>query len=208
MNSVKKRLLVALVSVCMVAALGLTACNGNNGSQSDQSSTDQNNTATTDTSSNNNSTDNATNSNSTSNNSTAQQLSGDVIGQVGTEYATKWFTFTVNSLTTSSSYDTMTAASGDTLVIANVTITNTFGSAQPFGTFDWFVDDSSLSDYIYPVAPINSGMMPESYTLQDGDTVTYDVVIEISSSLANPYFMYVEVDSSGNTFSTFSLPIK
>ena len=178
----KKKLTVFLVTLSMIAALGLVGCGGGNNPVQ-------------------NVVDDASNA-------VSQLLEGDVTGQVGKEYATKWFKFTINSLETASSFAGYNAADGNTLVIANITITNTFGSTQPFGTFDWFVDDDSLAEYLWPMAPLNDTMMPESFDLPDGQTVTYTVVVEIPANLANPYFMYTEVDSEGNSFTTFRVPIK
>jgi uncharacterized membrane protein len=137
-----------------------------------------------------------------------EKISGEFTGEVGRGYETKWFQFTVDSMTTASSYEGYTAASGNTLLIAHITETNIFGSTQPFGTFDWFVDDTSLDEYIYPLDPLNSDMMPDSFELRDGATASYDVVIEYPSNLANPYFMYIEADEDDNRYATFKIPIR
>ncbi len=138
-------------------------------------------------------------------------ISGNVTGRVGEEYSTRWFTFTFNSLETGSTYSrgsaNYTASSGNTLVIASITITNTSGGEQPFGTFDWFVNARSLSEPIWPIDPLNNNMMPTDFYLQDGETATYDVVIEYPSNLASPYFTYTEVDEYGGTHATFQIPI-
>jgi len=157
---------------------------------------------------------NNNNSSSSSNNNTSNNggsvLYGDVTGQVGTEYATRWFTFTVNHMDVTPSIAEYAAANGKVLLIANVTITNTFGSTQPFGTFDWFVDDDTLSDYISPLSPFNAellNMMPDHFDLDDGQTVTYDVVVEFPENLPNPYFLYIEINEVGDAFTTFKIPI-
>lgn len=161
-----------------------------------------NNNAPSITTPDNNSSDNSSDSTS------AQQLSGEVTGQVGTEYATKWFKFTVNSLTTTQSFADHTASGGNMLVVANITITNTSGSTQPFGTFDWFIDDDSLTEYIWPMDPLNSSMMPTSFDLEDGSTVTYDVVIEASADLASPYLIYAEMGADQSVGTMFKIAIK
>jgi len=142
-------------------------------------------------------------------------LSGEVVGQVGQQYQTKWFKFTVNSLTTASTYENTSSAqgsysagSGNILVIANITITNTFTSTQPFGTYDWHVYDSTLPDRIWPLSPLSAAMMPDDFDLDVNKTVTYDVVIEIPANLPNPSFTYVEVDEEGGVHTTFKIPIK
>ena len=183
MKNFKKAGVALLVALCMIATMTLAACGGV------QEQVDQ-------------ITDNVSNA-------ISQAVEGDITGQVGKEYSTRWFDFTVNSMVTGPDYEGLIqAASGNTLVIANITITNTFGSPQPFGTFDWFVDDDSLADYIFPHNPVNNTMMPEAYTLEDGETVTYDVVVEFPANLANPYLMYIEADQKGETYNTFRIPIK
>ena len=182
MNIKKKRLVALLVSACLVATLGLVGCGGS-GNQSQSSGNPVSEAI-------------------------SQMLEGDVTGQVGQEYATKWFTFTVNSLTTDTSYEGFSAADGNKLVIANVTITCTFPEPQAFGTFDWFVMGSNVNNEIWPISPLNDNMMPDNFMLGNKETVTYDVVVEFPANLSNPYFMYTEVDEKGQVFTTFKLPIK
>jgi len=177
MASIKKRAVALLLAVCMAATLGLVGC-GTGGNPINSVS-----------------------------NAIAQMIEGDVTGQAGKEYATKWFTFTVNTMGTGTSFAGYEAASGNKLVLANITITNTFGSPQPFGTYDWLVDDGSLANPYWPMAPLNSNMMPENYMLNDGETVNYDVLVEYPANMSNPNFMYIEVDEEGNTFTTFKIPI-
>lgn len=137
----------------------------------------------------------------------AQFIEGNVTGEVGQEYETKWFKFTVDSMEVSSTYGDYTAADGNNLLIAHITETNNSGSSQPFGTFDWFIDESSLDDYIYPLDPLNDEMMPIDFRLADGETASYDVVIEYPASLASPFLMYIEADDQGQTYTTFKIPV-
>lgn len=181
MISAKKRIIAVLVALCMVSTLSLTACGV--GEQVQQA------------------TDDAIEA-------VAQMIDGEVTGEIGTEYTTKWFTFTVDSMSTSYSYGDYTAEAGNILVIAHITEKNISGATQPFGTFDWFVDDTTLADYIYPLEPMNDDMMPESFELSDGETASYDVVIEFPEDLANPFLMYIEADDQGSTYDTFMIPIK
>ncbi len=183
MKTAKKRALALFVSLCMAATLTLGACGGS-GDPVEQAANDIGDAVT-------------------------QAFQGDVMCEIGKEYSTKWFKFTVESLSTASSFEGYTAADGMTLVIVHVTITNTFGSTQPFGTFDWFITADSLGeDYIFPMSPLSSGMMPDNFDLADGETVTYDVVIEYPSDLQNPNFTYIELDAQQNAYATFMYPIK
>jgi hypothetical protein len=187
MKAEKRKFLALLLSLIVATSLALTGCNGNNN--------------------NNDSSDDSSN---VVDEVVSQLLDGDVTGQVGNEYQTTWFKFTVNSMETASSFEGYDASSGNTLLIANVTITNTFGSTQPFGTFDWFVDDGSMNAPIFPIDPLDgvASMMQDSYDLQDGQTVTYDVVVEYPSNQTNLYFMYIEIDAQQNIGTTFKIAIK
>ncbi|MCL2528817.1 MAG: hypothetical protein FWE41_00540 [Coriobacteriia bacterium] len=181
MKILGKRLAVLLVALSMAATLGLAGCNGDGSDQSDGGSS--------------------------MSDMMSQLVEGDVTGQVGKEYATKWFTFTINSMSTGSSFAGFEAASGSQLLITNITITNTYGTPQPFGTFDWFVQGEGTSQFM-PMSPLNNGMMPDSFELGSNETVTYDVVVEFPIDIKSPYFMYVEIDEQGSIYTTFKLPIK
>ena len=144
----------------------------------------------------------------------AEEADDVVYGRVGQECKTKWFNFTVNSMTTASTYDNTTSAEGsfsaldgNILVIANITITNTMNFAQPFGTFDWFIHDDTSGSYTWPRNPQSVKMIPEEFTLEAGETATYDVVIEISGTQKNVYLMYVEQDKNKQLFTAFKIPV-
>ena len=137
-----------------------------------------------------------------------------VIAELNQECATKWFTFTVNSLTTASSYDNTTSAEGsfsardgNILVIANITITNMTNTPQPFGTFDWFVHDDASSSYVWAMDPRSVKMMPEEFTLAAGETANYDVVVEIAGNLRNAHLTFVEQDNNGEALAEYKIPI-
>lgn len=183
MNKPKRRIAVLFATLCMLSSLAFAACGSDE--QAQQTADGSPGASSTD----------------------VQTITNDTTGEVGVEYATKWFVFTVESLTTAQSYDAHAAADGNSLAIAHVTLTNTSGSSQEFGTYDWLVDDDTLSAYLYPLDPINSEMMPSSFTLSDGETASYDVVIEYPADLSNPFFMYIEADDQGNTYGTFRIPI-
>jgi len=174
---IKKRIVVGLVSVCMAATLGLGLVGCGGGNPGQQIA-----------------------------DTVTQLTGGDVTGKVGNEYATKWFNFTVNSMSTNTSFAGHTAADGNKLVIANITITNTFGTPQTFGTFDWFVMGDGSAE-IYPLPPLNNSMMPENFEIKADETVTCDVVVEFPEDLKNPFFMYTEVDEQGSVFASFKIPI-
>lgn len=167
--------------------------------------------ASTNTSSNlgtNNSSSN--NSNNSSNNNGSTSTDGDVIGTVGEKLETRWFTFTVDSVSVAQSYDSHTAASGNSLAIVHISLTNTTTKSQPFGTFDWLLGDDSIaqSQYIKPLSPLNENMMPSSFDLDSNSSASYDIVFEFSSDLSDPFITYVELDNSGNAYKTFKVFIR
>lgn len=183
MKNLKKGIAALLASVCLTATLTLSACGV--GEQMQQAAGDAISAVTT-------------------------LAQGENIGQVGAEYETRWFTFTIESMEVTPSIPEYTASDGNTLVVARITETNISGSSQPFGTFDWFVDDDTLAEYIYPVElnDVNPEMMPASFRLADGETCTYDIVIEYPLDLANPFLVYMEVDDKENVYMTFKVPVK
>ena len=185
MNTLGKKLVIFLVAISMAATLGLAGCNGGGSSNDDPQQ----------------------NAGTGISNDITELTEGDVVGQVGKEYATKWFTFIINSMSTDTSFAGYTAPSGKKLLIANITITNTYATPQPFGTFDWFVQGEGSSQLL-PMSPLNDNMMPDSFELGTNQTVTYDVVIEYPEDTRSPYLMYVEIDESGNVYTAFKLPIK
>lgn len=186
MFSVKRKIAALLVAVCMASSLMLTACGGG-GSDSNDGGNVVDNIA----------------------DSLATLVSGDVTGEVGVEYETKWFNFTIESMEVTSSYGDYTAAEGYSLLVAHINETNISGAEQPFGTFDWYIttDTMSESDYIFPMSPLNENMMEDSFYLEDGEGVSADIVIEFPSDLTGGYLTYIEIDSEGSTYATFRIPI-
>ncbi|MCL2529095.1 MAG: hypothetical protein FWE41_02000 [Coriobacteriia bacterium] len=181
MYTKKKAFVALLVSLCMAATLGLAGCSTNTSgyTQVDEQTLSD----------------------------FSDRVEGYVNGVIGEEYETLWFSFTVNSLKTDTSFADYKAPSGKELVIANVTITNTFGTPIPFGIFDWFVRGQGSGE-IWPLSPMNDSMMPEEFMLDDKETVTYNVVIEFSSDLVDPYFIYTEIDEKQSEFNSFRFVIK
>ncbi|MCL2529449.1 MAG: DUF4352 domain-containing protein [Coriobacteriia bacterium] len=156
---------------------------------------------------------------------------GDVTANTGTEYKTMWFKFTVNSIETETSYGGYTAAGGNQLLVANVTITNSLSDQQSFGTWDfWYVSsdvfrhNEDLPLY-YPMSPLedtalindhmaasgvtvlNTQMMPDNFFLSPGDSATYDIVIEFPANMPSPHFIFTEIDEDSRIYKSFKYPI-
>jgi hypothetical protein len=141
-------------------------------------------------------------------NAVASFLAGDVTGEVGKEYNTQWFSFTIKSIEHVDSYAGYTAEPGNELLVAVIAEKNTFSRSIPIGTYDWFVDSDTFSDYVYPLDPLDDTMMPDEMNLAVGQSVEYRCVYEVPVGLTDLRFMYVEVDESEQTHATFTIPVK
>jgi len=202
----------ALLIIGAIVAIALTQCSTEHPISDQNISTNQ--------SQNNNSADaanpitggNSNNGSSNNNNNVEMpetpELAPEVVGQVGTQYDVFRRSFTVNSLQVTSSYGGITAASGNSLVVFNVTTTNTHDKPEPFGAYDWFMVDENVFEAVFPLDPVSENMMPSSGTLEPGQTATYDVVIEFPSNLASPYILYFDSDYEGTIFRIIKFDVK
>lgn len=179
MTRIKKRVLTSLLLLCLVSGSSLALAGCDVAEEVSQAAAD----------------------------AVSQLLEGEVEGKVGKEYATIWFTFSVTSLEVTQSYDDYAAAEGNTLVVAHIIETNTSDSSVTFGTFDWFVDDGSLVNPVYPLDAFTDEMMPSSFSLASDETAEYDVVIECAADLTGSYLMYIEVDEYDTMYTTFKIPL-
>ncbi|MDR2771530.1 MAG: hypothetical protein LBB57_05795 [Clostridiales Family XIII bacterium] len=139
--------------------------------------------------------------------SVVEMLSGDVVGEIGKAYGTQWFEFTIKSIGEVSEYAGYAPEEGYTLYDVLVTETGTFDEASPMGTFDFYMDAPSFSDYIYPLDPLSDEMMPLEFDLDTDETVEYHMIYEIPIDTAGLNLMYTEVDEDENEGITFSIPI-
>jgi len=140
-------------------------------------------------------------------NTATQWLSGDVTGEVGKTYATDWFEFTIHSIEEVGAYAGYSPVDGCTLYDVVITETNIFDTAIPMGTFDFYMDDASFEEYIWPIDPLDDTMMPEAFDLAPGETVRYHMVYEIPSDVTGLMLMYTEVDEEDNEGRTFTIHI-
>jgi hypothetical protein len=140
--------------------------------------------------------------------SVVEMLSGDVTGEVGKPYATQWFEFTVQTIEEVSEYAGYVPEEGNTLYDVLITETGTFSESSPMGTFDFYMDAPSFRDYIYPLDPLSSEMMPLEFDLNPDQTVEYHMVYEIPADASGLKLMYTEVDEEENEGVTFNIPIQ
>ena len=124
-------------------------------------------------------------------------------GEVGDTLETAFFDFKFNSVKKVSSYEGITPADGNQLIVANVTIHNTMRSSLPMFDSDFLmVYGDGDNDYAYPVtfddASKASGEMLESeYSIGINKTVTGDLVYEIPADITSGYFYFEEYFDNG-----------
>jgi len=140
--------------------------------------------------------------------SIASFMKGDVTGEVGKEYRTKWFKFTVHSIDRTGEYAGYKPEDGAVLLDVVIDETCTFKSPIDMGTFDFYIDAESLEEYIYPIDPLNDTMMPEEFRLEPKDKKQYHMIYEVPGDMNGLKLIYTEVDEDDNTHATFTINIK
>ncbi|MDR2931592.1 MAG: hypothetical protein LBV27_00645 [Oscillospiraceae bacterium] len=144
---------------------------------------------------------------STIGNAVGQLLSGDVTGETGKVYSTQWFSFNVKSIKEVPEYAGYTPEDGYVLYDVLITETCTFDESIPMGTFDFYMDDDSFSEPIYPIAPLDDTMMPDQFDLGADETVEYHMIYEVPAEHTALKLMYTEVDEADNIGVTFTINI-
>jgi len=129
-------------------------------------------------------------------------LSEDVTGETGETYQTKWFDFTIDSIDEIDSYAGHTAEEGNRLLKVQVAETSTWDETITLGTFDFYMDDPSFEEFIWPITPKDSTMMPEKFDLEPGATVQHVMIFDVptnTTELALMYTEYYDNKDIGNT---------
>ena len=137
----------------------------------------------------------------------ARLLQGEVTGEIGKAYATKWFEFTVHSINQVDSYAGYSPDEGYTLVDVVVSEKGTFDEPSIMGTFDFYAYSDSGDFYDWPIAPLDDTMMPEEFYLAKDETVNYHIIFEIPEGLSELKLAYEEIDENEDSYATFIIPI-
>ena len=137
-----------------------------------------------------------------SNDTAGPQDGGYYDGRIGDTLHTNWFDFCVNSVSAEFEYGGYTAENGYFLIIANITVKNTFGELLPMSRDDFQVQwGGGDNDFGYG---IEESEMPVEYTLRRGQSVTQDVVYEIpvynDGEYSISYLEYYENGEYGDVF--------
>ena len=148
---------------------------------------------------------------------------GQALGEIGDTMHTAFFDFTIESAELADSFDGYTPADGYELLVADITIENNSGRAQPMGVWDFQVQWNSLDGedpnqaFGYPVylgegddatayTNVSDQQLPTIYELQDGETrqgiLLYEVPVD-RENFSISFLEYFEDDTSGDVFFVF-----
>lgn len=135
-----------------------------------------------------------------------RQTGGYGEGLIGDTFVTQWFDFTVDSVALASQYETYIPQAGYMLLIADITITNTYDDILPMYLDDFQVQwGSDAPDaYGYGIESLNAEMMPDYYELEIRDSITYTIVFEVPETNSGNYSIsfqeYYADDTMGNLY--------
>lgn len=132
-------------------------------------------------------------------------ISGDVSGEIGKTYSTQWFRFNIKSIEAVSEYAGYSPAEGNQLIDVVVTEKNIFDDKIIMGTLDFYVDEISFEEYVYPMAPLDDTMMPEEFYLAVNESVEYHMVFEVPADIKSLNLLYTEIDENDNEGATFTI---
>ena len=136
-----------------------------------------------------------------------QTLSGDVNGEIGESYSTKWFAFTINSAKEAHNYAGYAPPAGNRLIVVDITETGVFEQPSTMGTFDFYLDADNFINYYWPLDPFDDSMMPMQFLLEKGETVEYNMVYEIPEEAPNLKIIYTEIDIEDNEGVSFIIDL-
>jgi len=149
----------------------------------------------------------ATDAVNTVSNTVAQILNGNVKGEIGKTYSTQWFEFTVKSIEKMDSYAGYEPENGFELYAVLLSEKSTFSKEIPMGTFDFYMDEDSFEEYIFPMDPLDNTMMPLEFKLNKGDAVEYYMIYEIPAGTEGLMLCYTEINENEDEGVLFTIAI-
>ena len=136
--------------------------------------------------------------------------SSDGTFHVGDTISTAFFDFTVNSAYLTSDYAGYTPAEGNVLLVANITVKNTFEQSIEMYDTDFQVQwDDGDDAYAYPITtdmetytevePVGENQLPGTYPMAVDEERSGELVYEVPSGFTDFSIAYLEqfVDDSG-----------
>lgn len=136
-------------------------------------------------------------------------------GRLGDTMHTEFFDFTVNSAYTCDAYEDYLPAEGSQMMIAELTVSNTFSESIPMFDIDFQVQwiDDADDAYEYPITvALESGktvgrdMFPDQYNLAEKESRTGILAFEVpagETEFSISYRTFFDDNSSGKMFFVF-----
>lgn len=135
---------------------------------------------------------------------------GNAEGRLGDTMHTYFFDYTVNSAYLCDEYEGYTPAEGNEILVADVTIKNTFTSTLPMYDTDFQIqwNDSADDAFGFPITlelndVLNDQMLPGEYELSINQSVNGLLVYEVPAGNKDFSISYLEMfddDSTGDVF--------
>jgi len=128
--------------------------------------------------------------------------------EIGNTYSTEWFEFTIESIESVEFYDWYTPEEGNILIDVLITVKGTFESRPvPLGTFDFYMDSETFADYLWPLDPFDSTMMPLEFNLPFGEEAAFHMIYEAPSGISDLTLIYKEIAEDGTEYKTFRFTV-
>ncbi len=126
-------------------------------------------------------------------------------GYIGDVMHTYWFDFTVDDAYTCAEYEGYTASEGKQLVVATLSLQNTFPQSLPMSQTDFQIQwgGEGDDDYEWPISAVSEAQFPDEYTLAINESRTGVVVYEVpegTSDFSISFGEYFEDESEGDVY--------
>jgi len=140
---------------------------------------------------------------------------GNAEGHMGDTMHTCFFDYTVNSAYLCSEYEGYTPQSGNELLVANITVKNTFGESIEMYDSDFQIqwNDDAADAFDVPITAyqdegwtLNDKMLPGTYELSNNQRKSGTLVFEVPAGNNDFSISYLELfddDSEGDVFFVF-----
>lgn len=118
-------------------------------------------------------------------------------GFLGDTLSTEWFDFTVNDAYSCAEYNGYAASAGNKLVVATITLKNTWGRSVDMWGDDFAIlwDDPDEDSGAAPALPegISDDQFPDEYTLKINETRTGKAVYEVPEDFRDFVIAFQEI---------------
>lgn len=119
--------------------------------------------------------------------------------QVGETVSTAWFDYTVKQVQAADSYEDRAAGQGERLVVAELTLTNTFEQAVPMfdADFQLYWGAEGQEEMVLPLEAFCQAQLPSEYDLDVRESRTGTLVYQVPAEAGNFTLAFLEVFENG-----------